>query len=133
MHAKAHAADSKMADVVELAKQLGSNTDVLFCDVSANMLYSTFVSRLGYQRFEVVSAAGNLIISMACLAQGLEPFAGHELSSGETSTRGLEQLADSCAEYVNAGAWLDGRFIVLSNVHLAGVQTIALLKVAVLT
>lgn len=48
---------------------------------------------------------------MACLAQGLEPFAGHELSSGETSTRGLEQLADSCAEYVNAGVWLDGRFI----------------------
>eukprot|EP00775_Hariotina_reticulata_P012049 gene12049-12191_t len=36
--------------------------------------------------------------------EGLEPFAGHELSSGETSTRGLEKLADSCAEYVNAGA-----------------------------
>jgi hypothetical protein len=37
-------------------------------------------------------------------AQGLQPFEGHELATGETSTRGLETLAAFAAESAKAGA-----------------------------
>jgi fructose-bisphosphate aldolase class 1 len=36
--------------------------------------------------------------------QGLQPFEGHELATGETSTRGLETLANFAAESAKAGA-----------------------------
>jgi len=36
--------------------------------------------------------------------QGLEPFEGHDPSTGETSTRGLETLAAFAAESAKAGA-----------------------------
>lgn len=36
--------------------------------------------------------------------QGLQPFEGHELSTGETSTRGLETLAGFAADSFKAGA-----------------------------
>lgn len=36
--------------------------------------------------------------------QGLVPFEGHDLATGETSTRGLDSLAAAAAEYVKAGA-----------------------------
>lgn len=38
------------------------------------------------------------------LFQGLLPFEGHDLATGETSTKGLDSLAASAAEYVKAGA-----------------------------
>eukprot|EP00878_Enallax_costatus_P001823 GHUV01001981.1.p1 GENE.GHUV01001981.1~~GHUV01001981.1.p1 ORF type:complete len:376 (+),score=110.86 GHUV01001981.1:258-1385(+) len=36
--------------------------------------------------------------------EGLLPFEGHDLATGETSTKGLEALAAAAAEYVKAGA-----------------------------
>lgn len=42
---------------------------------------------------------------MSCTSlQGLQPFEGHELSTGETSTRGLETLATFAADSAKAGA-----------------------------
>lgn len=40
----------------------------------------------------------------ATLAQGLEPLPGHSLADGETTTRGLQELAAAAAGYRAAGA-----------------------------